>query len=1324
MDIEDVPSDKTHTELDHESTESGADANANPDTSLDNVFQLNIKLPHQPYHVQIMVSTQEQVQDLRQTIMETPKAIQYSCFHLAFDGNKVNDYIELSEVPGLSPDSEMTLIEDPYTEREARLHFLRTREVVGINNEKMDSSYGIAAGTSLHDYVCWNEAEDSPPSEGSSANQLADYSFDGPPQLQTIIQSSRKPSPKTIKSLTISPWNPPPPQQRQLGHLLYLQLTTNEGEQFQITSHISGFFASRSSSSKFDPYPRQPPKEASAHSLLTLISSLSPSFEKSFDALVESNSKRDPLVNFQLTNAIPASPWLISPTSVSLGNHQPDIARTQENYLMSGPDGNETLRDWNEELQSTRELPRETVQERVFRERLISKTYAEFTDAAVKGAVMVVRGEVAPLNPTEISDAQIFVHNNVFYSFGADGVGTFTSEGGDEAARVAVAKDVSGVKAVNQLDVKGLSTAGTIVVDYLGKRVVAQSIVPGIFKQREPDEHQVDYGGVEGRDIIADNAVFVPTFSQVSKLLKVKQHSVWDKDGKRHDLEASVETKGLLGTDGRKYILDLYRLTPLDISWIEDDQLGKQDNRAESTKYPHRMTVLRSELIDSYWRLKMSEYVKTQLKQREQVVDGTKTIVESEEPSQKVDNGDHKETASNELTNGETSIQSTKTDGESPIKEEPNQSEMAQGRVDISAFSLAFNPDVFCGQQAQSEEDKSNLIKDEEDVRAVCSYLHDVVFSEFLHDLKEAEIGFPMDGASLTALLHKRGINVRYLGKIATIAGNDARGRSLKTLAENEMISRAFKHEALRYLKNVPTIFTASAVAHLLNCLLGIKLNEAPTPSLDKSLSSLFPDANLDILTLTPETLCTGILSQVARRFRYVISSDFKDNLHRIQLLRSICLKLGIQLVKKDYHFSPARLATNGIQGSLLNGSASTNGAASSDLPNGHEVTNGTPKGNSHGLSNGLNKKKKKGAARPIAAPASESSGPALTFLPEDIANIVPVVKDSSPKSILADEALEAGKISMMQNQREIGQELLLESLTLHEQIYGVLHPEVARVYHQLATLYFQLDEKAAAIELAHKAVIISERTLGVDSSETILSYLNLALFEHSNRNSALAVACVRHALELWNIVYGHDHPDIVTTYNNAAVMLQQLQNYKQSRSLFEKSLEISEQMSGRSSVSTGTLLFQLAQALVLDGDHKGAVHKMREAYSIFLSKLGPDDQNTKESEKWLEQLTQNAVSMAKHAKDVQARRIRRILFNPRASRLAADSQAQFTAGQASLAGSNHTRNPSALDSRSIDELMKFIEGGGEISKAPPPKKKDGRGNPRMRGAASVGQRS
>ncbi|CAJ2512281.1 Uu.00g052960.m01.CDS01 [Anthostomella pinea] len=69
----------------------------------------------------------------------------------------------------------------------------------------------------------------------------------------------------------------------------------------------------------------------------------------------------------------------------------------------------------------------------------------------------------------------------------------------------------------------------------------------------------------------------------------------------------------------------------------------------------------------------------------------------------------------------------------------------------------------------------------------------------------------------------------------------------------------------------------------------------------------------------------------------------------------------------------------------------------------------------------------------------------------KDIINIVPIIKGSALNGAISEEALKGGCPPTMQNNRNMGQELLLESLTLHEQIYGILHRKVARVYSSLA---------------------------------------------------------------------------------------------------------------------------------------------------------------------------------------------------------------------------------------------------------------------------------
>ncbi|KAK2612955.1 Intracellular distribution of mitochondria [Conoideocrella luteorostrata] len=1226
------------------SPETGATADTEAENGTEALINLSIVFPEPgTKKMQIMISTQEQVHEVRQSIIDLPAAFRFTCFHLKYRGEKVNDYIPIAEIPGLDLEPEFHLVEDPYTEKEARIHFVRIRELIGAAGDRAEIFQGVLPGLSLYESVSRpGQSQTNPDGSEELASPLKDYDFQAESSLTNLIPETTNPAPRTVKSMALSSWNPPPCYLRQRGHLLYLVVTTTEGEQFQITSHVSGFFVNKSSNAKFDPSPRSAPKGHSAHSLLELLSLISPSFNESFQKLQEYSNLRDPLATFQITNTIPSAPWVVPCPTSTLCAHVSDPARPQETYLLAGVDNTDTLRDWNEEFQSAKELPKETVQDRVFRERLVSKLFADYNDAATKGAVMVARGEITPLNPTECRDAQIFVYNNIFFSFGSDGVGTFTSEGGDEAARVATGKDVAGVRLVNQLDIDGLFVPATVVVDYLGKRVVGQSIVPGIFKQREPGENQIDYGAVDGKDVVAADERFASSFAQLSKALKVKNHPVWDKDGKRFDLEASVETKGLMGTDGRKYVLDLYRITPYDITWLDETKPGAE---GVDMAYPHRMTVLRPELVDSFARYKMKQWVDKELTQR----------------------GKPKPDEHSEDTNA-----ISETESNDPSKPQ----------LDLSDFKFSLNPDSFSGQTPQTDEEKTQLQVDENGVREAGDFLRRQVIPELLRELAESIVSFPMDGQSLSRLLHKRGINVRYEGIIASGA-TDRRIHCLREICIQDMVARAFKHVAGIYLRGLPVPFTAACLSHLLNCLLGYGLNSKPRAQIDSSLQSLYIDADMSFEKVTPKTLLASVEKQVLRRFRYKLEDNWQQTIRKTQLLREVSLKLGIQVQAKDYVF----VRSDDIR-------FQTAGKALSNPPASQQ--------------NGELKDKKKKKTRAESPAASILTQPDVTFTPEDIVNVVPVVKHSTPRSALAEEALEAGRLSIMQNQKKLGQELLLESLSLHEQIYGILHPEVARVYNSLSMLYYQLDDKEAAVELARKAIVVAERTVGIDSAETLLNYLNLSLFLHQTGDSKGALAYCKHALMLWKIIYGPSHPDSITTINNAAVMLQHLKQYHESRLWFEESLRICESLFGRQSINSATLLFQLAQALALDHDSKGAVNRMRDSYNIFLSELGPEDKNTKEAESWLEQLTQNAVSIAKHAKDVQARRIPSGIRFP----------ATVPPAHLPVSGSQRMAQSSPADSRSIDELIRFIEGGDQKSASS--KKRPGRGNPKRRGKSAI----
>lgn len=720
--------------------------------------------------------------------MSHPLTQHLTNYHFEYNSKALNEYIELSLIPDLPLEgASLIIVQDNYSDRTIRAHFLRIKELIspkGTTSKGIGEDWGINPGATIAEQVLAN------PSPAPAS--LQSYFSQPLPDLSSILAPparSASPAPnQTIKSLQLAHWNPAPAHRRTQGDLIYLTFTSLEGDLYHITGHIRGFYVSRSTNQKFDPTPKNPQK-LPTHSLLTLLQTLSPQFTQAFNALHPTDGTVEILSDAPLANSLPAFPWLVQAPQTT-----PDPTRLQKPWLESLADGQSNLRDWNDEIQSTRSLPASSVRERLIRERLLQKSLTDFSACATYAAMLVRRGELLPLDPVPEQDLQIqqqsehvgsmWHYNNIFLSLGAeDLLGSFQTEGGAEAARVAVGKDVIGVSRVNALlldtdtqvaevedgekpldPTSGLCTLGTIVVDYLGERIVAQSVVPGIFQQvaeTPPDEngavagaHKIVYGSVENGEKIYMDSEFDGKFKKIMDKLHVKQHDVWEipkkeKEGKesmttngvngdhaderkKRTIRTSLETKGLRGADGRNYVLDLYKLTPLDIVFIEEHY------QHEKEPYPHRLAFLRGECVDAFWLSKGREWLTAKRKEtQESPEDGA-----AEEDSEKVDEED---------------------------------------KIDASEFEFALNPDVFTTSQAPiSEAEKNQVHEDEGDVRACCGFLRDVLIPELMTELTDGSGGWPVDGKSLTTIMHRHGVNVRYLGKVIELCGETIKLKAVK----------------------------------------------------------------------------------------------------------------------------------------------------------------------------------------------------------------------------------------------------------------------------------------------------------------------------------------------------------------------------------------------------------------------------------------------------------------------------------------------------------------------------------------------------------------
>ncbi|KAJ8959463.1 hypothetical protein NQ318_022160 [Aromia moschata] len=380
---------------------------------------------------------------------------------------------------------------------------------------------------------------------------------------------------KVPQCVKVSPYKfclePPPGHRKIHGDLMYLYVVTLEDKHYHISACSRGFYINQSGAEEFNPKPASP--SHLCHSLIELLNQISPQFKRNFALLQKKRSQRHPFERV-------ATPYQLYAWTAPTMDHTLDAIRAEDSEQSSNRSrlafssklGYEEhipgqTRDWNEELQTTRELPRKSLPERLLRERAIFKVHSDFVAAATRGAMAVIDGNVMAINPGEEAKMQMFIWNNIFFSLGFDVRDHYKELGGDAAAFVAPRNDLQGVRVYSAVDLPGLYTLGTVVIDYRGYRVTAQSIIPGILEREQ--EQSVVYGSIDFGKTVLSHPKYLDLLNKAGQPLKILPHHVLNDKEEPVELCSSVECKGIIGNDGRHYILDLLRTFPPDVNFLK-----------------------------------------------------------------------------------------------------------------------------------------------------------------------------------------------------------------------------------------------------------------------------------------------------------------------------------------------------------------------------------------------------------------------------------------------------------------------------------------------------------------------------------------------------------------------------------------------------------------------------------------------------------------------------------------------------------------------------------------------------------------------------------
>ncbi|XP_037088589.1 clustered mitochondria protein homolog isoform X1 [Pollicipes pollicipes] len=1141
----------------------------------------------EPFDIQ--VSSMELVQEMHQLLMDREDTCHRTCFSLQLDGNTLDNFAELKTIEGLKDGSSIRVVEEPYTVREARIHVRHVRDLLK-SMDPADAFNGVDCAslaflnTVTNGDILAEKKKGRPESVDCTPPEYIMPGCRERPLVPLMPQVREQTGPQCLKVLTTSGWNPPPGPRRLRGDLLYLYAVTMEDKRYHVTASTRGFFVNQSTDEEFSPKPASP--NYLCHSLIELMAQISPVFKRSVASLQKRRTGRHPFERV-------ATPYQVYTWAAPPLDHTLDAIRAEDAF--SSKLGYEEhipgqTRDWNEELQTTRELPRNNLPERLLRERAVFKVHSDFVSAATRGAVAVIDGNVMAINPGEDAKMQMFIWNNIFFSLGFDVRDHYKELGGDAAAFVAPRNDLQGVKVYSAVDAEGLYTLGTVVVDYRGYRVTAQSIIPGILEREQ--EQSVVYGSIDFGSSVVSNSKYLELLSKPGQQLKIATHKVVNDKGEEVELCSSVECKGIVGNDGRHYILDLLRTFPPDVNFLPPETTQLELSReARALGFPvrhkHKLACLRQELIDAFVESRYMAFIKFAASQLQQIGDKKKqeatvaarAVTEAAAAGDADPNKVETDEAKKIVEDITDSITGQKKEMEESSVEIVRRAAAAVGSLKPSEFELRFNPDAFSPGVRHPEAAAEPLRAQRTLIRDAADFLLTVQIPGLVRDWLDHSSA-PLDGATLAEALHARGVSLRYLGTVADMLAKVPRLAYLHRIAVGELLTRSVKHLFTAYMQGVDMMCLSAAVSHFLNAYLSSCQQAHPPLPADELQPKnskrknkrrprrplTAPESN-DWALVTPRSLWAQIRDELTHYFGWQLATDAVDTtvakykLQKISLFRSFCVATGVQLLLRDYNMDAK--------------------------------------------------------SRPC-------------FSEEDVLNIFPVTKHINPRASDAYTFYTTGQTKIQQGYLKEGHELITEALNLLNSVYGAMHPEIAQCLRMLARLNYIMGDHQEALQYQQKAVLMSERVNGIDHPYTIAEYTHLALYCFANGQVTTSLKLLYRARYLMLLVCGEDHPEMALLDSNIGLILHAVGEYSLSLQFMEHALALNRRYHGERSLKLAVAHHLVARTQSCLGDFRAALHNEKETFAIYKQQLGEEHEKTKESSECLRHLTQQAVVLQK----------------------------------------------------------------------------------------------
>jgi hypothetical protein len=148
---------------------------------------------------------------------------------------------------------------------------------------------------------------------------------------------------------------------------------------------------------------------------------------------------------------------------------------------------------------------------------------------------------------------------------------------------------------------------------------------------------------------------------------------------------------------------------------------------------------------------------------------------------------------------------------------------------------------------------------------------------------------------------------------------------------------------------------------------------------------------------------------------------------------------------------------------------------------------------------------------------------------------------------------------------------LYKEALHLSEKVLGKEHPQTLMSLNNLAGLYYSQGRYGEAEPLYKEALHLREKVLGKEHPQTLTFLNNLAELYRSQGRYGEAEPLLKEALHLCEKVLGKEHPQTLMSLNNLAALYQSQGRYGEAEPLLKEALHLKEKVLGKEHPQTLT---------------------------------------------------------------------------------------------------------------------------------------------------------